>query len=87
MTIEYSRQAIKYIAALDRPTKHRIREAITGLMESPPKGDIKPLKGYNERTMRLRVGKFRIIYRYEMDGNQRHMLYVSDIDSRGDIYK
>lgn len=87
MRIDYSRQATKYISVLDRPTKHRIKEAIAGLTESPPKGDIKPLKGYTERTMRLRVGKFRIIYRYDTDSRQQRILYISDVDTRGDIYK
>lgn len=52
----------------------------------PPEGDIKILQGYDDGRMRLRVGKYRIIYRYDID-NQLKILYIIDIGSRGDIYK
>ena len=57
MQVEYSRQAVKFIAAQDKNTKQRIKRGIEGLTEMPSAGDIKPL------------------------------LFISDIDSRGDIYK
>ena len=57
LRIEYSRKAVKYINALDRPTKQRIRTAIEGLTETPPKGDIKMLQGFSDGRKRLRVGK------------------------------
>lgn len=41
MEIKYSKKAAKYINALDRPTKQRIKIGIEGLTEQPPKGDIK----------------------------------------------
>ena len=87
MNIEYSKHAAKYLMALDKPTRKRIGNAIEGLTETPPQGDIKLLQGYVAKTFRLRVGKFRIIYRYDVDTNECEILYVSDIDSRGDIYK
>ena len=46
MQIEYSKKAAKYINALDRTTKQRI--AIEGLLETPPKGDIKMLQGFSD---------------------------------------
>jgi len=33
------------------------------------------------------VGKLRVIYRYDTRINQRQILFISDINSRGDIYK
>ena len=87
MQIEYSKAAGKYISTLDKPTKKRLKKKIEGLTETPPKGDIKPLQGYIKGTMRLRDGKIRVIYRYTIDSNQQKMLYISAIDSRGDIYK
>lgn len=56
MRIEYSKKAAKYISSLDRPTKQRIKKAIEGLTEQPPKGDIKPLQGFSDGRRRLRVG-------------------------------
>ncbi len=64
MQIEYSKKAAKYINALDRPTKQRIKAAIEGLTEEPPKGDIKTMQGFTDGRKRLRVGKYRIIYNY-----------------------
>lgn len=86
LNIEYSKRASKFIAALDRPTKQRLKEAIEGLTEQPPKGDIKALQGYSDGRKRLRVGKYRIIYNY-LDDNSVKILYIMDVDSRGDIYK
>lgn len=86
MEIKYKKQAVKFLNGLDRPTKQRIKIAIEGLTEQPPKGDIKPLQGYKDGRNRLRVGKYRIIYNYEPNGEVT-VLLILDIDSRGDIYK
>lgn len=86
MRIEYSRKAVKYINSLDRPTKQRIKTAIEGLTETPPRGDIKMLQGFSDGRKRLRVGKYRIIYNYLPDG-KIEILYILNVDSRGDIYK
>ena len=86
MQIEYSKKAAKYINALDRPTKQRIKAAIEGLTETPPVGDIKTLQGFTDGRKRLRVGKYRIIYNYLPNG-EIVILYIINIDSRGDIYK
>lgn len=86
MQIEYSKKAAKYINALDRPTKQRIKAAIEGLTEEPPKGDIKTMQGFTDGRKRLRVGKYRIIYNYLPNG-EIVVLYIMNIDSRGDIYK
>ena len=88
MKIEYSKQAAKFIASQVKSTKQRIKKAIEeGLTKTPPVGDIKPLQGYSVKTFRLRVGKYRIIHRYDTDTDEQRILYISDIDSRGDIYK
>lgn len=84
--IKYSKKAIKFIESQDRPTKQRIKKAIEGLTETPPKGDIKSLQGYSDGRKRLRVGKYRIIYDYN-EKNEIKVLLIINIDSRGDIYK
>lgn len=86
MDIRYTKKAAKYINALDKPTKQRIKAAIEGLTAEPPKGDIKLLKGFTDGRKRLRVGKYRIIYNYFPDG-EIIVLFIMDVDSRGDIYK
>lgn len=86
MKIEYSKKAAKYINGLDRPTKQRIKSAIEGLTEQPPKGDIKLLQGFTDGRRRLRVGKYRIVYNDRSNG-EIEIIYIIDVDSRGDIYK
>lgn len=86
MKVEYSKKAAKYINALDKPTKQRIKAGIEGLTKSPPQGDIKVLQGYTDGRKRLRIGGYRIVYNYGQDGKLT-ILYIMDIDSRGGIYK
>lgn len=86
MQIEYSKTAAKYINKLDRLTKQRIKKAIEGLLKTPPEGDIKTMQGYTDGRKRLRVGKYRVVYNYNLNG-EIEILYIIDVDSRGDIYK
>ena len=86
MKIKYSKDALKFLAKVQRTVAESIRESISGLAHDPPEGDIKPMQGYNDGRMRLRVGKYRVIYRYDID-NELEILYIINIGSRGDIYK
>lgn len=86
MEIRYSKAATKAIEALDRPTKQRIRAGILGLTQKPPQGDIRPMQGYSDGRLRLRIGKYRVIYKYGLE-MQLEILYIIDVGSRGDIYK
>ena len=85
LEIIYSKTSVKAIKALDKNMKKRIKNGIEGLIESPPQGDIKQLQGINPVIYRLRIGKYRVIYEYI--GNNKDVLFIKDIGSRGDIYK
>ena len=95
MKIRYSKKALKFLAKQEKATVTRIRQGIAGLTQKPPVGDMKPMEGYNDGTMRLRVGTFRILYNYKTetevteDNEKRviHILLILDIGNRGDIYK
>ena len=78
MDIQYAKTAVKVINGMDRVTKQRIRNAI----EKIPLGDIKPLKG-SDGSFRLRVGDWRIIFSYPVDG----LILIEKIGSRVEIYK
>ena len=82
MDVQYSRKALKFINAADRITQQRIKAGIDGLLEIPPKGDIKVMQGQPAGTYRLRVGKYRIVYEIISD-----TFRILNIGSRGDIYK
>ncbi len=86
MEIRYAKAAVKAINRLDKTAKKRIQEGILGLTQSPPQGDIKLMRGYHNECYRLRVGGYRIIYRYGLEG-QIEILYIMDVGPRGDIYK
>ncbi len=86
MEIDFSKAATKAINSMDRATKQRIKSGILGLTQKPPVGDIRPLQGYRDGRFRLRIGGYRIIYRYGTK-NQVEILYILEIGPRGDIYK
>lgn len=86
MKVRYSRKSLKFLSKLDSRSVERIRASITGLTENPPKGDIKPMQGYSDGRMRLRVGGWRVVYRLEQDGRVE-VLLIMEIGNRGDIYK
>jgi len=78
--IVIKKKAKKFIDKLPLNERKRIVAAI----EQLPNGeDIKKLKGYDE-LLRLRVGNYRIIYSVD---NGRLIVFVIDVDNRGDIYK
>ncbi len=74
------RHAKKFIDRLPADDKQRIVSAIEAL---PNGEDIKALKGHKD-LLRLRVGKYRIIYTID---NGKLLISVIDVDSRGQIYK
>lgn len=86
MIIRYSKDALKFLARLDKKSVERIRKAIEGLTLTPPVGDIKLMQGHTDERKRLRDGSWRIIYKYGKD-NDLEILFVIDIGNRGDIYK
>ena len=86
MRVVYSRVAVKAINSFDKSIKQRIKTGIEGLLEVPPKGDIKQMQGVNPPALRLRIGKYRVLYEYT-NLNDEEVLMIKDIGSRGDIYK
>ena len=44
------------------------------------------MRGYSDGRQRLRVGKYRIIFKY-IGNKEIEVVYIIDIGSRGDIYK
>ena len=81
-----SKDKLKFLTKLDKKSVIRIREAINGLTLEPPIGDIKLMQGYTDNRKRLRVGSWRIIYKYGAEA-EIEILFIIDIGNRGDIYK
>jgi len=73
--------ARRYLDRLNQPDSGNIRAALSDLSKEPPEGDIRPISG-QEGYFRLKVGKFRVLFRYERD-----TIFVTNIDPRGQAYK
>jgi mRNA interferase RelE/StbE len=86
MIIKYSKDSLKFLSKLDKKSVDRIREAIAKLTLDPPEGDIKLMQGFPDNRKRLRVGSWRVIYKYGSE-NSVEILFIIDIGNRGDIYK
>ena len=84
--VRYSHDAKNFIKRAEPKIKDAIKKIIESLKSYPPEGDIKPLQGYDDGRMRYRKGKYRIIFRYDEEGNL-FILSILDIGARGDIYK
>lgn len=84
--IDVSRSVAKFFK--QHPlVRDRVVEAfteITGDIGNIARYDIKNLKGELKGLKRLRIGKYRIVFREDAG---RLVLYLIDADSRGDIYK
>ena len=83
--IEFKRAAGKYLRKLPTKTQEKILIAIKGICQRPPVGDIKQMQGV-AGLYRLRVGMYRVIFSYELDG-QITIVLVQEIGPRGDVYK
>lgn len=79
----YHRDAVKFLAKQEKAMQERVAQGLKGLIEIPPRGDIKPMKGYHG-LYRLRIGTFRVLL--EIQHNEK-VIYIQSIDSRGGIYK
>lgn len=81
----------KYLDNLELKTKQKILNKISltkDWLESKSvlMTDIKSMQGDWKGYFRLRVGKYRIIFKLESN-NEIRIMFIENIDNRGDIYK
>jgi len=67
--VEISDQVLKFVRTLAPGPRRSLRLALRGLEEE--RGDIKQLEGDLAGWCRLRVTSYRLIFRFEMEENQR----------------
>ena len=80
-TLIIDKVASKNLKRTDKATRERIINAIMGLLEEPPKGDIKPLKGELYGLYRCRVGNWRVTYK-----TTEEVINILEISPRGGAY-
>jgi mRNA interferase RelE/StbE len=76
------RPARRYLEKLPSTEQERVPDALAALGEDPFGGDVKPLKGRPEWS--LRVGELRALLRVDRD---EQTIVVTLIAPRGDVYK
>ena len=80
--VEWAKQALKAFSRLDKPTQKRILVAVDELAGTS-RGDVRRFEGSRERSYRLRVGGWRVLFSYLDDGT----LLIQRVRPRGDAYK
>jgi mRNA interferase RelE/StbE len=81
--VEVSRTAEKQIAGLPRPDQIRVVSSIKSLEANPRPAGCRKLEGYN-KTYRIRVGRYRVIY--DVD-DSRIVVIVLKVGHRKDAYR
>lgn len=67
-------EVLDYLRTLPPEPKQALRRALRDLAEE--KGDILPLTNELDGFHRLRVGRYRVIFRYEMNNGQRRIVCI-----------
>ena len=82
--VEYKKSALKALYKMPAGIRRRMRDALVAIAAAPSAydGDWKPLKCSS--CWRLRLGGYRAICDWQ---NDRLVLLVLKIGSRGDVYK
>jgi mRNA interferase RelE/StbE len=81
--LELTRPALRDLKRLDPPVRRRILEALDGLTEMPPRGDVRRLAGQAD-AWRLRVGDRRVRFTRDRDSS---VIYVLRVLPRGRAYR
>ncbi len=81
--IEIHKEALKFLHSLPEGLALNILEKIKALENDPyPPGVIK-VKGREETTFRMRIGKYRVLYFIDKPASA---IYIMKIDKRGTVY-
>jgi mRNA interferase RelE/StbE len=81
--IDYDSQPEKFLEKLDKHIARRIVDKIGTLTENPYPQEAKRLQDYNLPTFRIRIGKYRVLYRVD---NKEIVIVVIKIDKRDRVY-
>lgn len=79
----YHRDAVKFISKQEKGNQERIAQGLKDLLEIPPRGDIKPMKGH-QGLYRLRIGNYRVLFEIQ---HSEKIIYIQAIGLRGGVYK
>jgi len=81
--VAYSEQARRFLKRATMTVRRRVLQKIEGLRTRPVGHDAKRVHGYKEKTFRVRVGEYRILY--EVD-HRNQVVGVVKLDKRERAY-
>lgn len=61
----FEKKVLKYLSKLDKNDSNRIILKVKELLNNPVPSDAKRLVNVKDKTFRIRVGDFRVLYRIE----------------------
>jgi len=83
LELRFSSQAKKFLKKLDKANWERVIERIEELRKDPFPQKVKRVEGRKEKTFRIRVGDYRILY---VVFNETNILFISKIEKRPKAY-
>ena len=83
LELQFSSQARKFLKILDKVSWDRIIGKIEELRKEPFPHKVKRVEGRKEKTFRIRVGDYRILY---VVFNGTNILFISKIEKRPKAY-
>lgn len=83
LELQFSSQARKFLKKLDKINWNRIIEKIEELRKDSFPHKVKRVKGRKEKTFRIRVGDYRILY---VVLNEANILFISKVEKRPRAY-
>ncbi len=83
LELQFSSQARKFLKKLDKINWQRIIDKIEELRKDPFPHKVKRVGGRKEKTFRIRVGDYRILY---VVLNETNVLFISKVEKRPRAY-
>jgi len=83
LNLKFSNKAAKFLERCDDKLYERIIEEIKKLRENPFPSGFKRVKGRKNKTFRIRIGDYRVLYVLIKKNND---LFIADIDRRPRVY-
>ncbi len=83
LEIKFDNQPEKFLKKCEKPIFDRIISKLKELILNPVPHDSKRIVGYSEPTFRVRIGKYRALYRINHETN---CIVVVKIDHREKVY-
>lgn len=81
--IEWKSSALKELKRIDKSTVPRIINVVESLATNPRPVDVRKLKG-SERSFRIRIGDYRIVYEILDDSL---VVFIVRVRHRKDVYR